>query len=86
MLEAEAMPESEAAATTTGDDSLAEAGVGLGAAAVVHPGYTLSFFFKPNLKPDLNCSNQSVVCVYITDVSYRKKSLKNAGPPFWANK
>jgi hypothetical protein len=32
MLEAEAMPESEAAATTTGEDSLAEAGVGLGAA------------------------------------------------------
>jgi hypothetical protein len=32
MQEVEAMPESEAAATTTGEDSLDEAGGGLGAA------------------------------------------------------
>ncbi len=62
MLEVEAMPESEAAATITGEDSLAEAGDGHGAAGSGipptrrRPSRKHRFFFKPDLKPDINHS------------------------------
>jgi hypothetical protein len=62
MLDAEAMPESEAAATITGEDSLAETGDGLGAAGsgILQTSrrpsriHFVFFFLKPNLKPDFN--------------------------------